>query len=374
MSVNKKSFICILLASILAAFIVPGCDTTSIFTQSISGVISVPITGEQHYEEDEPESDFGDNFDGAKPIEYEDTAHGTIDLSDVDYFKFSGISGDSIIIDIDAETFGSGLDSYLYLYDGSQTLVASNDDCLPYTLNDPANYIFAYDSHIEKDISSSGDFYIKVEGVGATYGSYQLRLFKYSSEAEPAQPVGLSQEAEFVPDEIIVKYRPGFSTQSVRSIGRDPGYAVLKSSKEDAKGRLELLRLESAKRRLESGGFSVASREDAKKMTLAEVRRLGTLPYVEYAEPNYIMKPTFIPNDTYYDFDYQWNYPLIKLDMVWAEDLVNDVSSIKVAVIDTGIGRRDGTSDGQEHPDLAGIFVDEYDFIRIPIILKTGTG
>ena len=40
-------------------------------------------------------------------------------------------------------------------------------------------------------------------------------------------------------------------------------------------------------------------------------------------------------------------------------NLVDDVSSVRVAVIDTGIARSNGT----DHPDLIGIFVDEYDFI-----------
>ncbi len=362
MSVNKKSFIyiplSILLVSILAVCMITGCNTTSFFTSSISGVISVPITGVQHYEE----SDFGNDFASAKEIEYEDTAHGTIGTSDdVDYFKFSGYLGDSVIIDIDAEAIGSGLDSVLYLYDSIYSWVADNDDYPPGTLNDPANYIFVYDSHIETVLDSDGDFYIVVSSYGGlNSGSYQLRLFKYSSEAASAQSQGAAA-VEFVPDEIIVKYRPGFSTQSVKSMGQAGDHTVLKSNRDSTRGALELLRLESARRRLESEGRSLMSRNDAKKMTLAEVRRLRALPYVEYAEPNYIMKPLFDPNDNYLDL--QWHYPLIKLDMVWDENLVNDISSVIVAVIDTGIARSNGTSSGSDHPDLEGIFVDEYDFI-----------
>jgi bacillolysin len=48
---------------------------------------------------------------------------------DVDYYRFSGNAGDTIIADIDAQSIGSYLDSYLYLYntDGSTELTHSDD-------------------------------------------------------------------------------------------------------------------------------------------------------------------------------------------------------------------------------------------------------
>lgn len=90
-----------------------------------------------------------------------------------------------------------------------------------------------------------------------------------------------------------------------------------------------------------------------------EIGRLNSLTYVEYAEPNYIYRAQFTPNDEYYSR--QWHLPLTKIDRVWDDGsltLLNDLSSVTVAVIDTGIVRYSTV-----HPDLTGIFRDEYDFI-----------
>jgi serine protease len=364
MYVNKKRLICITLSlflSIVALCFAAGCSSSSLPTSSISGVLSVPITGDQHYETN---GSFGDDFSDAYPISYCDTAYGTIEtVSDVDYFSFSGSGGDTVIIDIDAEAIGSELDSVLSLYYESDKLnpIAENDDYPPGWQNDPANYIFVYDSHIEWNLTSSGTHYIMVKSHnGNSSGSYQLRLFDYSSGGSLAEEGDIPPDVEFVPDEIIVKYKPGFDSGSVKGVTLDNGYAVLKSNRDRVNGALELLKISKTAK-------VALSPESAKEKTIAEVRRLRTLPHVEYAEPNYIMKPLFIPNDTYYFIDeLQWHYPLIKLDMVWDENLQNDLSSLRVAVLDTGIARSDGTSSGTDHPDL-GNFVDEYDFIRDPL-------
>ena len=96
MSVNKKWFYLFILSALLAALIsgctTTGCSTDILFTPTISGVISVPVTGQQHYEY--VTGDFGDDdigFSDAEEIAYDDTAHGTIEtFSDVDCFSFEG--------------------------------------------------------------------------------------------------------------------------------------------------------------------------------------------------------------------------------------------------------------------------------------------
>jgi serine protease len=69
-------------------------------------------------------------------------------------------------------------------------------------------------------------------------------------------------------------------------------------------------------------------------------------------DPNYIRKPTMVPNDQYYPN--QWHYPLINLPQAW--DIAADPSGIIVAVVDTGVF--------MDHPDLADNLLDTgYDFI-----------
>jgi serine protease len=364
MRVNNFSLIPLLFAGLLLAIGIAGCNSRPFLTSSVSGVLSVPVTGEQHYEEYEADGDFGDNFTGAKEIEYEDTAHGTISPSgDVDYFSFYGTADDSVVIDIDAEAFGSGLDSYIYLYDSSQVMIDDNDDYPDGWPDDPAHYIFVLDSHIEATLDTTGTHYIKVDGYGTTSGSYRLRLFNYDSGGMSAGTGGLRADAEFVPDEIIVKYKPGFDTQSVKGLSSQSAYRLSRSNGDTPGGALEVLKLDGQER-------SSKSLAAVRAGTLSEAARLNTLPYVEYAEPNYIMRPTSAPNDTYYGL--QWHYPLIRLDQVWDEylDLSIDLSDVRVAVIDTGIGRSNGT----DHPDLAGIFANEYDFISDPANALDGDG
>ncbi len=178
----------------------------------------------------------------------------------------------------------------------------------------------------------------------------------------------LSSEPDFVADEILVKYRPGTGSVLAADTAAGSGFRVLNQS-----GRIEhgiMLRMKLGD--TEKVGLSIGA---LKEKTLQEIERLNTLPDVEYAQPNYIYKPLFTPNDDLYTQDLMWNYPLILLDHVWNDiPAVDDVSSIVVAVIDTGIVRSNGTKSGSVHPDLTGIFVDEYDFISDTSISLDGDG
>ena len=127
------------------------------------------------------------------------------------------------------------------------------------------------------------------------------------------------------------------------SLSSNSGYTFLNTDNNIAEGALTLLKLKPS----EKAPLSINT---VREKTLDEIERLNSLPWVEYAQPNYIYKPLFTPEDEYYH--YQWHYPLIKLDHVWGEYLINDVSNIIVAVIDTGIARSNGTISGNNHPDL----------------------
>jgi serine protease len=87
--------------------------------------------------------------------------------------------------------------------------------------------------------------------------------------------------------------------------------------------------------------------------TLLALKALNLEPSVAYAEPNYLRKPLFTPNDQFYEF--QWHYPLINLPAAWD---VTRGANVTVAVIDTGVL--------VNHPDLENQLVSGYDFISDP--------
>ena len=102
MKIKRKNLVylalSILLVLIFTGCTILGCDGTLTTSSSISGVLSVPITGEQIYES----ADFDDTIPTTNDISYNDTAYGLIETTgDIDCFRFSGTNNDEIIIDID---------------------------------------------------------------------------------------------------------------------------------------------------------------------------------------------------------------------------------------------------------------------------------
>ena len=183
-------------------------------------------------------------------------------------------------------------------------------------------------------------------------------------------PVAL--EPEFVPDEIIVKYKSGFEPSAVQSLSSLSSFIERRTNADVAAGVRSVLKLAQSEK-------SSLSIDAVKDRTLREIEWLNTLPHVEYAQPNYIYRPLALakqPNDEHYYL--QWHYPLIKWDHVWDEDLVTDLSGVTVAVIDTGIVRENWTKSGLNHEDFGGSgptpFVDEYDFISDAAFSFDGDG
>ncbi len=66
----------------------------------------------------------------ANTINIGDVANGVINpVGDLDYFRFQGLANQIVIIDIDASSLGSALDSEIFLYDiDGTTLLKQNDD------------------------------------------------------------------------------------------------------------------------------------------------------------------------------------------------------------------------------------------------------
>ncbi|GAQ17889.1 thermophilic serine proteinase precursor [Oceanobacillus picturae] len=83
------------------------------------------------------------------------------------------------------------------------------------------------------------------------------------------------------------------------------------------------------------------------------VKTLSKNSNVEYAEPNYVLKATWNPNDTYFSTSYQYGLFNTSANQGW--DYARGSSSQEVAVLDTGVD--------YNHPDLDGKTNRGYDFV-----------
>ena len=161
----------------------------------------------------------------------------------------------------------------------------------------------------------------------ALYLALVLAGFSPTMAAQPT-----AQNQRYVPDEILVKFRQGVD-ESRKDLAR---FRVFGSRKKAFKvlQNLEVVKL--------SRGVTV---EEA-----VQISRNN--PDVLYAEPNYIVKTTAIPNDTRFGDMWALNNtgqsggtPGADIDAASAWNLTTGSSNVIVAVIDSGVD--------YNHPDLA---------------------
>ena len=167
-----------------------------------------------------------------------------------------------------------------------------------------------------------------------------LYLPANASEKRDNQPIPIEFNSVYKPGEVLVKFKGDASSSSKLSAKRSSGIAkTLKRMEISGKKRLELLQIKE--------GETVES----------SLKKLRKQKDVEVAEPNYLHKPSFTPNDT--NFSNQWGLHNTgqtiqgspgtadaDIDAVEAWDLEQGASNpVTVAVIDSGI---DTT-----HPDLS---------------------
>lgn len=161
----------------------------------------------------------------------------------------------------------------------------------------------------------------------------------------------LDDNLDFVPGELIVKFKSSLSTQALSAL---------------QVGSVQLMRVRSVP--VASLQLYRATGID-KTRTLELARALNAREDVLYAHPNYILKPLAEPNDEFYR--YQWHYPAINLPQAW--DITTGAASTVVAIIDTGILFKDGDIN-RTHPDFNGKVLPGYDFISDPNIALDGDG
>src|SRR5690606_29487204 len=175
-------------------------------------------------------------------------------------------------------------------------------------------------------VPADGDYLINVNAFSG--------ISKYILQILPASNTTVAPPADFVAGELVVQYKPavGIASRSSATQPR-PQLVTMNSARTATAGSNDPLQV-----------FNPELYE--KRRTLIEAKRMQQQDDVEWAEPNYIVQPTLIPNDSLYTR--QWHYPAINLPQAW-DITIGDVEAprepVIVAVIDTGVYLA--------HPDLA---------------------
>jgi len=154
-----------------------------------------------------------------------------------------------------------------------------------------------------------------------------LALFLPGS-ASAASTSGGGNSESFAPDEILVKFNPNATSAEIAQIHRQYGGQV--------------------KEIIPSLGVQVVTIPASK--VIEKARAYAANGKVLYAEPNYLCEVIGTPDDTY--FDNQWGMKKVEAPAAW--DVTKGSSSIKIAILDTGVDL--------DHPDLSGKILNVINF------------
>jgi len=132
---------------------------------------------------------------------------------DYDFYRFTGTTGDKVVVDIDAKVNGSSLDSYVFLLDSNGTSVlAEHDDEITYERQD---------SHLSHQLPHNGTYYIKVRAwnhpsVGGTDHFYTIRLLT-DNTSPSVQITSPAHDAWLNPDQQTVTTAVSDSESGIRN-------------------------------------------------------------------------------------------------------------------------------------------------------------
>jgi thermitase len=179
--------------------------------------------------------------------------------------------------------------------------------------------------------------------------------------ADPPKPP--RPQIEFVPGEIIVKFEVGFGPQSLGTddqgrLMTDLPFLNVLSARHGVTDMAPMVKAlpdePNARATLARKGLNrIYKLKVDEKADLAQaIKAFKSSPYVEYAEPNYIVHVFITPNDSYWSS--QWGMTKIEAPAAW--DITTGSGSVTIAIVDTGVDLF--------HPDISGKLVSGYDFVN----------
>ncbi len=117
----------------------------------------------------EAEKDPNDSIETAQPLKIPVVVNATLTPSDRDYFKFTGVAGQRLMLEVESARLGMGVDSAIELLDARGQQIAANDDA-------PG---LGMDSRLDAVLPAAGDYFVQVHDAkfGAPPGAqYRLKI------------------------------------------------------------------------------------------------------------------------------------------------------------------------------------------------------
>lgn len=289
---------------------------------------------------------------------------------EVDMYRVTLAKDQSFSINITETTdagglaFGNDIDLYLYAVSDTTTPVDSSVNATSTeTVTAPV----------------AGDYYVVVSAFsgGSTY-SADATL----TQSSLATSQSLSLSDEFIKGEVIAKAKEevispqGMSVQQLNIHAANQIEALSSrnniSMKRGHASRSSLYRVNAqvipyapVSDSLFDGRYGIGLNDADREAyeTIKAIKNLRKDSSIKYAEPNFILRPSFVPDDPLYSS--QWHYPAINMPATW--DITQGSASVIVAVIDTGVF--------MAHEDLtANLLSTGYDFIISTTVSNDGNG
>ncbi len=178
--------------------------------------------------------------------------------------------------------------------------------------------------HIYADIDDNGS--VDQDDISLLKSNFGLNL-------------NIPQDADdYVPGEIVVSFDDGIASTDILEL--------------EHRYQLELIK--------ENSDFKVNVYRLPEHLSLAEaIYKMGKEPHVEFAEPRFIVKACYQPNDPYYK--YQWNFDHIGMRMAWEESMGSP--DVIVAVVDSGVAYENYMEYCRATDFEDDVFVYSYNFI-----------